>query len=72
MAAKGKGRVEEGWTGVWDQQTQSIIHRMHAQQGPTVYTGNYIQYTGSYIQYPVIHLAAKKVEKKAYITEPFC
>ena len=65
MAAKGKGRVEEGWTGVWDQQTQSIIHRTHAQQGPTVYTGNYIQY-------PVIHLAAKKVEKKAYITEPLC
>ena len=30
--------------GVWEQQMQTIIYRMDKQQGPTFYTGNYIQY----------------------------
>ena len=43
--------------GVWNQQMQTIIHRMGKQQGPTDSTRNYIQY-------PVINHNGREYEKE--------
>ena len=59
----------KGWTESWDQQIQTSIQRMDKQQGPTVYTGNYIQYS-------VINHNGKEYEKECNvwicITESLC
>ena len=63
-----------GWQGrggkeglrVWDQQMQTIIHRMDKQQGPTYSTGNDIQY-------PVRNHNGKEYDKEyPRITESPC
>lgn len=40
--------------GVWDQQTQSIIHKIDKQQGLLYINLLYISQRAGYIQYPVI------------------
>ena len=41
-----QGGVGKGWIGVCGEQIQTVTQRMDKQQGPTVYTGSYIQYPG--------------------------
>ena len=43
-----------GRSGVWDQQTQSIIHKIDKQQGLLYINLLYISQRAGYIQYPVI------------------
>ena len=57
MVAKGQRRRERHGLGIWGEQMQTIIQKMDKQQGPTVYTGNYIQY-------PVINHNGKEYEKE--------
>ena len=53
-------------SGVCGQQMQTIIYRMHKQQGPTVQHRNYIQY-------PIInHNGKEYVCVYIYITESLC
>ena len=53
-------RKENGGVGlgVWDQQVQTIIHKMNQQHGATVQDS-----TGNYIQYPVVNYSGKEFEK---------
>ena len=57
VVAKGKENGGVG-LGVWDQQVQTIIHKMNQQHGPTVQDS-----TGNYIQYPVVNYSGKEFEK---------
>ena len=52
---QGGGEAGEGWIGSWDQQMQTIVYRMHRQQGP-------IQHKE---QYPVINNSGEEYEVKS-------